>query len=259
MPAATTDQLEGAATALGLIGGVGLTEVHVYAQRPAPDGRYSGCPHVHAVCDEAYFVLRGTGSVEFNDLTRGFHTVGLSPGDYLQFPPMVMHRLISDGDLVILGIMGGAGLPERGEARIYFGAEVDSSPQCFDELMNLPRAHGLEGALRRRDASVAAYERLMQLWRDDRSAYFAELRRFFTVHSEAMAAVRETLLDQVRCGPLRAAEAVRQRIGRLPAFADEPRPVEVNRRGGDGGGGGAPTALGMCGVLRPIVSLEQLR
>jgi hypothetical protein len=61
----------------------------------------------------------------------------------------------------------------------------------------------------------------------------------------------------VRCGPLRAAEAVRQRIGRLPAFADEPRPVEVNRRGD--GGRGAPTALGMCGVLRPLVSLEQLR
>ena len=170
---------------------------------------------------------------------------------------MVMHRLISDGDLVILGIMGSAGLPERGEARIYFGAEVDANPQRFDELMGLPREHGLEGALRRRDASVAAYERLMQLWRDDRGAYFAELRRFFTVHCEAMAAVRETLLDQVRCGPLRAAEAVQQRIRQLPAFPDQARPIGVNRRGG--GGDGAQTALGMCGVLRPIVSLEQLR
>ena len=58
----------GTSKALGLIGGIGLTEVHVYARRRAPDGNFSGCPHVHAVTDEGYYVLTGTGRVEFHDL-----------------------------------------------------------------------------------------------------------------------------------------------------------------------------------------------
>ena len=256
MSVAMSDELEGAAKAIGLIGGIGLTEVRVYAQRPAPDGRFSGCPHVHAVCDEAYFVLRGSGSVEFNDLATGYRTHALAPGDYVHFPPMVMHRLVSDGDLVILGMMGAAGLPERGEARIYFGAGVDADSQMFARFASLPREHGLEGALRRRDASVAAYLQLMQLWRDDRGAYFAELRRFFTVHAEAMAAARETLLEQVRRGPLAWAEQTERRVRQLPALPappDDARLIELNRRDG------TDSSLGMCGVLRPIVALEQLR
>ena len=251
MSTLTSDPLEGAAETIGLIGGIGLTEVHVYAQRPAPDGRFSGCPHVHAVTDEAYFVLRGTGSVEFHDLTGGYRTLALSPGDYVHFPPMVMHRLISDGDLVILGMMGGAGLPERGEARIYFGPEIDANPRRFDELMSLPRAQGLEGALRRRDASVSAYQHLMNLWTSGRDAYFAELRRFFTVHCEGMAAVREALLEQVRRGPLACATETERRIRELPSIPAGGRPIELNRRD-------ANSALGMCGVLRPIRSLDKL-
>ncbi len=173
---------EGTSQPLGLIGGIGLTEVHVYAQRPSPDNRFSGCPHVHAVTDEGYFVLQGTGSVEFHDLTTGFRTLDLAPGHYVHFPPLIMHRLISDGDLVILGMMGNAGLAERGEARIYFGPEVDADPARFEELLSLPKRLGLEGARQRRDAAVAAYQNLMRLWQDDRPAYFAELNRFFAVH-----------------------------------------------------------------------------
>jgi mannose-6-phosphate isomerase-like protein (cupin superfamily) len=250
----TSDPLEGVAQRLGLIGGIGLTEVQVYAQRPAPDGRFSGCPHVHAVTDEAYVVLRGGGAVEFHDLTSGYRTLALSPGDYVHFPPMVMHRLVSDGELVVLGVMGAAGLPEQGEARIYFGADVDEDPRRFDELMSLPRAHGLEGALRRRDASVAAYQQLMRTWHDDREAYYAELRRFFSVHRAAMATVRERLLEQVRRGPLAWAEQVAERIRRLPDAPRDQRPIEVNRRSV----AGEPT-LGMCGVLRPIASLQELQ
>jgi mannose-6-phosphate isomerase-like protein (cupin superfamily) len=228
--------------------------VHVYAHRPAPDGRFCGCPHVHAVCDEAYLVLRGSGSVEFNDLTHGYCALALSAGDYVHFPPMVMHRLVSDGDLVILGMMGAAGLPERGEARIYFGADVDADPRRFEELVSLPRTDGLDGALRRRDASVAAYQKLMELWRDDREAYFAELRRFFTVHAEAMAAVRETLLEQVRRGPLAWAEQTERRVHQLPVLPDDPQLIELHRRGGP-----SSSSLGMCGILRPIVALDRLR
>ena len=76
-----------------------------------------------------------------------------------------MHRLISDGDLIILGMMGNAGLAERGEARIYFGADVDADSKRFEELMSLPKRLGLEGALQRRDAAVAGYQKLMDLHR----------------------------------------------------------------------------------------------
>ncbi len=114
-----------------LIGGIGLTEVHVYSQRPAPDGLFSGCPHVHAVTDEGYFVLSGQGWVEFHDRDHGCRRLDLAPGDYVHFPPLVMHRLVSTDALVILGIMGNGGLAERGEARIYFGPEVDASPTRF--------------------------------------------------------------------------------------------------------------------------------
>jgi mannose-6-phosphate isomerase-like protein (cupin superfamily) len=242
---------DGSAKPLGLIGGIGLTEVHVYAQRPAPDGVFSGCPHVHAVTDEGYFVLQGTGAVEFHDLKNGYRRLALDPGQYVHFPPLIMHRLISDGDLVILGMMGNAGLAERGEARIYFGAEVDADPKRFDELVSSPKRLGLEGALQRRDIAVQAYQNVMQLWQEDRSAYFAELKRFFEVHCRAMAAKSEELLHQVELGPIAWGNETRRRLAALPAWPEASTEVQISRRGSE-------SALGMCGVLRPILSLESL-
>lgn len=236
---------------VGLIGGIGLTEVHVYAQRLGPDGRFGGCPHVHAVTDEGYYVLAGTGRVEFHDLEHGLRVLELRPGDYAHFPPMVMHRLVSDGELVILGMMGNAGLAERGEARIYFGPDVDTDPARFAELVALPKAKGLDGALDRRDAAVAGYAHLMNLWDHDRDAYFAELRRFFKAHLNAMAEKRGEFLEQVETGPLGWGRATHQRIERLPSPPDAGTSVKLSRRG-------AESALGMCGVLRPILKLDAL-
>jgi mannose-6-phosphate isomerase-like protein (cupin superfamily) len=243
---------DGASHPTGLIGGIGLTEVHVYAQRPAPDGKFSGCPHVHAVTDEGYFVLQGTGEVEFHDLVHGFRRLPLEPGQYVHFPPLVMHRLISNGDLIILGMMGNAGLAERGEARIYFGPDVDADAAKFDQLLSLPKRLGLEGALQRRDASVSAYQNFMQLWREERDAYFDELRRFIDVHCRAMAQLSVTLMQQVRCGPLACAEATARRIATLPDRSEVPPDIQLNRRG-------AESAFGMCGVLRPMLRLESVR
>jgi mannose-6-phosphate isomerase-like protein (cupin superfamily) len=243
---------DGASHPAGLIGGIGLTEVHVYAQRRAPDGAFSGCPHVHAVTDEGYFVLQGTGEVEFHDLTNGFRTLSLEPGQYVHFPPLVMHRLISNGDLIILGLMGNAGLAERGEARIYFGPEVDADPAKFAQLVSLPKQQGLEGALQRRDAAVSAYQQFMNLWQQDRDAYFAELKRFIDLHCCEMGKVANTLLSQVQAGPMSWAEATAARIRALPARSNAPPEVHLNRRGPE-------SAFGMCGVLRPMLSLESLR
>jgi mannose-6-phosphate isomerase-like protein (cupin superfamily) len=242
---------DGASTPTGLIGGIGLTEVHVYAQRPAPDGKFSGCPHVHAVTDEGYFVLQGRGEVEFHDLVNGFRRLPLEPGQYVHFPPLVMHRLISDGDLIILGMMGNGGLAERGEARIYFGPEVDADPAKFAQLVSLPKELGLEGALKRRDAAVAAYQQFLELWHGDREAYFAELHRFIDLHCRDMAKLSDTLLAQVQAGPVAWAEATATRIRALPARSKAPPTVQLNRRG-------AESAFGMCGVLRPMLTLESM-
>ncbi len=245
------NDVEGTIQPLGLIGGIGLTEVHVYAQRPAPDGLFSGCPHVHAVTDEGYFVLQGTGAVEFHDLANGYRRLPLEPGQYVHFPPLVMHRLISDGQLVILGMMGNAGLAESGEARIYFGRRVDEDPARFVELVSLPKREGLEGALKRRDIAVAAYQSLMQLWELDRNLYFADQRRFIDLHCAEMAKLAETFIARVRSGPLAWAEATTRRIRALPSRPRVAPTVAVNRRG-------AECAFGMCGVLRPMLNLEQL-
>ncbi|MBC8105574.1 MAG: cupin domain-containing protein [Anaerolineae bacterium] len=243
----------GDAEPIGLIGGIGLTEVHVYAQRAAPDGLFSGCPHVHAVTDEAYFVLQGSGAVEFHDLDNGYRRLPLETGQYVHFPPLVMHRLISDGDLVILGMMGNAGLAERGEARIYFGRDVDEDPKRFEELQTLPMRLDLEGALQRRDAAVRAYQHLMNLWATNRLLYRGELERFFEVHQRAMATIAGMLLEQVKQGPLAWGRLTQERIESLSRPSASTTNVSVNRRtAGD-------SALGMCGVLRPILTLEKLR
>ncbi|GAB4189504.1 MAG: cupin domain-containing protein [Phycisphaeraceae bacterium] len=234
---------------IGLIGGIGLTEVHVYSQRPAPDGLFSGCPHVHAVTDEGYFVLEGSGAVEFHDLTLGYRKMPLERGQYVHFPPLVMHRIISDGELVILGMMGNAGLAESGEARIYFGPGVDEDAEAFAWCVGLPKAKGLEGALQRRDMAVEGYLGLMRLWETDRDAYFKELKRFFDMHCRAMHAIAGTLVDRVVRGPMAWAQATLSRIEALPGGPRVEPLVKLSRRGSE-------SAFGMCGVLRPITSLE---
>lgn len=232
----------------GIIGGVGLTHLTVYEQRPAPDGLNSGCPHVHAVTDEAYYVLNGRGKAELHDLRHGFRTVELKPGQYLQFPPGVVHRIISTRKLVILALMGNAGLAERGDARIYFGKAVDDDPAEFTRLVGLAKAKGLDGALDRRDAAVKAYAGLMKLWESDRKAYFAELKRFIDAHLAAMEAIKPKFADAVAQGPLHWGQVSQQRIEALPDGK-----LEYDAAFHDGK---ADFAYGMCGVLRPMLSLK---
>lgn len=208
----------------GFIAGIGLTHLSVYEQRPAPDGLSCGCAHVHALTDEAYYVIGGSGAVELHDLQQGYRRVPLAHGDYVQFPPGTLHRSVSTGALEVLALMGRAGLAERGDARIYFGNAVDADPAAYERLRALPRHGGLEGALERRDASVNAYLGLLRLWQHDRPAYFAELSRFIGLHQADMAA---------RLGPGRhdAADATLQGSGSV-------RHTQL------------ATSYGMCGVLR---------
>ncbi len=231
-----------------LIGGIGLSRLAVYDQRPAPDGLNSGSPHVHAVTDEGYYVLSGRGRVELHDLRHGFRSVDLPPGGYLQYPPGVLHRLINLGGLVLLVVMGNAGLAERGDARVYFGREVDANPAEYARLMGLPAALGLDGALDRRDAAVRAYRGLLELWTRDRPSYFAELRRFIDAHMKAAAEVKGDFAAAVEAGPVAWGEKFRRRLADLPLSREEASPLLHVPTG--------ETTFGMCGILSPVRTLE---
>jgi mannose-6-phosphate isomerase-like protein (cupin superfamily) len=236
------------ARAEDLISGIGLTQLTVYDQRPAPDGLMSGSPHVHAVTDEGYYVMSGKGTVELHDLKDGFRSVDLLPGRYVQFPPGVVHRLVNADRLVLLVVMGNAGLAERGDARIYFGKKVDEDPAEFARLTGLAKAKGLEGALDRRDAAIRAYAGLLELWTRDRTGYFQELARFIGVHMKAAAGLRPGFAEAVEAGPVAWAERFQKRVEGLPAPAGEGSPLLHVPPAG--------TTLGMCGVLRPVTSFE---
>jgi mannose-6-phosphate isomerase-like protein (cupin superfamily) len=235
-----------AARAPGLVGGIGLTRLEVYEQRPGPDGVMSGCAHVHAVTDEAYYVIAGTGAVELNDVEAGFRRVALAKGDYVQFPPGTLHRSVSTGGLEVLAIMTNAGLAERGDARIYFGRAVDEDEREYARLAALPQTRGLEGALERRDASVRAYMALVALWESDRAAYHAELARFTALHRARMAARGGDLRAVIRDNPARWLDLA---FARLDGGAEAP-----GASGARASDDAAPR-LGMCGLLRPLDAL----
>lgn len=228
----------------GLIGGIGLTHLTVYGQRPGPDGMHSGCAHVHAVTDEAYYVISGTGAVELHDLEHGFRSVKLTAGDYVQFAPGTLHRSVNSGDLVVLGIMGNAGLAERGDARIWFGPEADADPALYQELWSLPKRKGLEGGLERRDRSVAAYMDLLALWESDRAAYRRALSAFVDLHARSMAPLRERFQGVVQEGPASWLQTAFARIDGLPSLISTPQAERVVAA--------EQPRFGMCGVLRPL-------
>ncbi len=233
-----------------VLGGVGLTFLKVYEDRPAPDGLHSGCAHVHAITDEAYFVVAGEGYLELHDLANGFHRAPLSPGAFVQFTPGTIHRVVSTDGLEVMVTMGNAGLAERGDARIYFGPQIDADPEEYERLAALPKAKGREGALERRDASITGYTTLMDLLANDEAAYRAEVARFVEHHFAAMAAIRDDLAAVVAAGPVRWAQQARDRVDALPKGAAGPETLVTEPA--------SEPVLGMCGTLRPVAGLHPL-
>ena len=229
----------------GLIAGIGLTHLTVYDQRPAPAGVNSGCAHVHAVTDEAYFVLSGSGAIELHDSAHGFRRVPLGPGSFVQFAPGTLHRAVNKGGLTVLCIMGNGGLAERGDARIWFGREADSDPELYQRLWRLPSEKGLAGALERRDRSISAYMALLRLWEQDRGAYRSELERFVGIHTRAMEPLRERFQSVLSDGPAVWLQSALARIDGLPSSTLPAEATAVEQEPGE-------PKFGMCGLLRPL-------
>jgi mannose-6-phosphate isomerase-like protein (cupin superfamily) len=242
--------MTGNARNLGFLGGIGLTHLKVYEQRPAPDGTMSGCAHVHALTDEAYYVIAGAGAIELHDLEHGFRIVPLTKGSFVQFPPGTLHRSVSTDGLEVLAIMGNSGLAERGDARIYFGRAVDEDAVEFARLCALPAVRGIDGALERRDASCRAYLRLLDLWRDDRAAYRAELERFIDLHRRAVAERRSEYESVIRGGP---EQWLRLSLARL-----DTAPVAAAPGSGVSSQDESSVKLGMCGTLRQLETLSPI-
>lgn len=231
------------------VGGVGLTHLRVYDARPAPDGRMCGCAHIHGITDEGYYVIGGSGTLELHDADKGFRAVPLVKGRYVQFSPGTLHRTLSEGSLEVLVIMGNAGLAERGDARIYFGRAVDEDRGEYARLVGLPEERGLEGALERRDASIAAYSELLRLWERDRRAYGKELERFLDVHRRELAGNAESLGEAVDSGPGHWSHIALRRIEALEIESEPARSGATDQqRGGP--------KFGMCGILHQIRGLD---
>jgi mannose-6-phosphate isomerase-like protein (cupin superfamily) len=227
-----------------LIGGIGLTVLEVYHQRPGPDGVQAGCAHVHAITDEAYFGLSGSGAIELHDPESGFRRVPIESGTFVQFPAGTLHRSVSTDHLRVLAIMGNSGLPERGDARIYFGAEVDANPERYAQAVALVKS-GLEGALARRDLSAQAYVQVTRLWETDRIAYARELDRFLQVHRRSLLERSSAIADVIEAGPLRQAATAFRRLAVAAAAPPAERWAASDAR----------VTHGMCGLLRQIEEL----
>lgn len=235
-----------------VIGGVGLTHLKVYDQRPGPDGVQAGCAHIHALTDEAYFGIAGEGAIELHDIEKGFRKIAISKGTYVQFGPGILHRSVCTNSLEVVALMGNAGLAERGDARIYFGAEVDADASEYERLNGLV-ANGLGGALERRDASTWAYQKLIALWENDKAVYRSELERFFNLHKASIAENAAQFLPAIKGGPVRSGEVALGRVAglsqtRWSTGADIAMAIVSS---------GEPT-LGMCGLLRQVDNLTDL-
>lgn len=233
-----------------LPGGIGLTLLHVYNQEPGPDGVKSGCAHIHGLTDEAYFGVSGRGSVELHHPDTGYQNIEILPGTYVQFPPGTLHRSVNDQDLVVLAIMSNSGLAERGDARIYFGAEVDQNPSEYDQLRSLAQ-DGLEGALQRRDHATKAYQQLMNLYASDRPAYRQELIRFRTLHAKSLANYKQEYSQLVDTGPGASLQQVKSMLDALPeaTFVDGQQIGKRNLTS-------EKSIYGMCGLIQQLSQLE---
>ena len=158
-----------------LPGGVGLTHIKVY-ETPGPDGVISGGAHIHLVCSEMYFVLKGTGKLELLSI-EGVQTVDLVPNKVAFFRPGTFHRALNPNkDLELLAIMQNGGLPERGDFVMSFPPEVVGD---VSKYANALRARTLEEALVRRDLSLKGYLAIKDAFGRSLEEGQAALRSFY--------------------------------------------------------------------------------
>jgi mannose-6-phosphate isomerase-like protein (cupin superfamily) len=187
-------------------GGIGLSHLRVYDSE-GPDGLRGGTPHVHTACTEAYAVVAGHGSV--HTLTpQGFEVAPLEPGSFVWFTPGTIHRLVNDGDLEILVLMGNAGLPEAGDMVICFPDEVLADDDAYRAAAVLPEgerttAGSGDAARLRRDLAVQGFTALQEAMASSRDG--APLVSFYERVGALVAPLAADWRPVWEAGPLEAA------------------------------------------------------
>src|SRR5690242_11798984 len=117
-----------------LPGAITMSHLKVY-EAPGPDKFAGGAPHVHLTCTEAYYVLRGRGSVQTLS-ADGFREIRLEMGSLVWFSPGVIHRLINlDGALECLMIAQNGGVLESGDCVLTLRPDVvaDANKYALEE------------------------------------------------------------------------------------------------------------------------------
>jgi mannose-6-phosphate isomerase-like protein (cupin superfamily) len=232
--------------------GVGLTHVKVY-QTPGPDGLVSGGAHIHLVCSEIYFVLKGTGQVELLS-ADGLETVDLVPNKVVFFRPGTFHRVLNPNkNLELLAIMQNGGLPERGDFVMSFPPETLANPA---EYAHAVRARDIAEALQRRDLSLKGYLELKAAFGRSPEEGLAALRAFYRAARNLIAPKVDGFEWVLKVGAQTEVKASLDacdflRAGRLDYL--EHSPLQ-----GKGAPGHAtlyplndPARPGMCGELHP--------
>lgn len=146
----------------GLPGGIGLSRLRVYDWEAA-DGLRGGTPHIHLACTEGYAVTGGRGAVQ--TLTAsGFDRTALEPGALVWFTPGTVHRLVNEGGLTIVVLMGNCGLPEAGDAVLTLPPHLLADPAAYRAAVALPDGGTEEelerAARRRRDLALEGFAAL---------------------------------------------------------------------------------------------------
>lgn len=197
-------------------GAIGVSHLRVYDWE-AVDGLRGGTPHVHAVCTEAYYVIRGAGAVQTLG-PRGFEQVPLEPGAFVWFTPGTIHRLVHEGGgLEILVLMQNAGLPEAGDMVICFPEPVLADPAAYARAATLGEGERTtagddEAARQRRDLGVEGFLAL----RRDCDAHGSEaLRRFYARAAERLAPHLPGWRGLFDGGPRAAADATARQLDAL--------------------------------------------
>lgn len=228
-----------------LPGGIGVSRLCVY-DTLTPDGLPGGSPHIHLCCSEAYIVVGGRGAVQTLSGT-GFAEHELVPGAVLWFTPGTVHRLVNDGGLEIVVVMGNSGLPEAGDAVLTFPPEVLADRERYAAAVGLPGGGApgtdITAAYRRRDLAIEGFGGLRDaVERDGPDAMAA----FYAAAVALKQPQLDTWRDRWQAGALAAAQVTGEHLDALrrgdgshlaaAAVHALPAPVERGR-------------LGMCGLL----------
>lgn len=202
---------------IGTLGGVGLSQVRVYAT-PAMDGESGGTPHLHLACTELYFPLRGCGAVEFLS-SDGPQRIALQPGSPVQFTPGTVHRLVNEDALEVLVIMESSHLNEEGDVVFAFPDEDLEDPETYQALAWT----GPEGAPdmaeveRRRDRAVQGFTERCKAWEADPAEGRERLRRLHELAINLVAPAAAHWAGVIQRGPM---EIAAELAARAAAVAD---------------------------------------